>query len=86
MFISETQLCVRYAETDQTGVVYHSNFFPYFEPARAEPIRQSGFTCTDMEKMRVIERIADNCQNHFVFYGVENDETNDDARTFIEKT
>jgi acyl-CoA thioester hydrolase len=54
MFSSETQLRVRYAETDQMGVVYHSNYFPYFESARAESIRQLGFTYADMEKMGVI--------------------------------
>jgi acyl-CoA thioester hydrolase len=54
MFISETQLRVRYAETDQMGVVYHSNYFPYFESARAESIRHLGFTYADMEKMGVI--------------------------------
>src|SRR5215213_5603981 len=59
MFSSETQLRVRYAETDQMGVVYHSNFFPYFETARAESIRQLGFTYADMEKMGVIMPVVD---------------------------
>ncbi|MEP6700212.1 MAG: thioesterase family protein [Bacteroidota bacterium] len=54
MFSSETQIRVRYAETDQMGVVYHSNYFPYFESARAEFTRQLGFTYVDMEKMGVI--------------------------------
>ena len=54
MFITETTLRVRYAETDQMGVVYHSNYFPYFESARAESIRQLGFTYADMEKMGFI--------------------------------
>jgi acyl-CoA thioester hydrolase len=54
MFTSETQLRVRYAETDQMGVVYHSNYFPWFESARAESIRQLGFTYADMEKMGII--------------------------------
>lgn len=54
MFTTETQLRVRYAETDQMGVVYHSNYFPYFEVARAESIRQLGFTYADMERMGVI--------------------------------
>ena len=40
MFSTETAIRVRYAETDQMGVVYHSNFFLYFESARAESIRQ----------------------------------------------
>lgn len=54
MFVTETQLRVRYAETDQMGVVYHSNYFQYFEVARAESIRQLGFTYADMEKMGII--------------------------------
>jgi acyl-CoA thioester hydrolase len=59
MFISETKVRVRYAETDQMGVVYHSNFFPYFESARAESIRDLGFTYADMEKMGVIMPVVD---------------------------
>jgi len=54
MFTSETQIRVRYAETDQMGVVYHSNFFLYYEVARAESIRHLGFTYADMEKLGVI--------------------------------
>jgi acyl-CoA thioester hydrolase len=59
MFISETQIRVRYAETDQMGVVYHGNFFLYFEVARAESIRQLGFTYVEMEKMGIIMPIID---------------------------
>jgi len=59
MFSSATQIRVRYAETDQMGVVYHSNYFPYFETARAESIRQLGFTYADMEKMGVIMPVVD---------------------------
>ena len=54
MFTSKTTIRVRYAETDQMGVVYHSNYFQYFEVARAESIRDLGFTYADMEKMGVI--------------------------------
>ena len=54
MFTSETEIRVRYAETDQMGIVYHGNYFAYFETARAESIRQLGFTYADMEKMGVI--------------------------------
>ena len=54
MFVTETQLRVRYAETDQMGMVYHSNYFPWFETARAESIRQLGFSYADMEKMGII--------------------------------
>ncbi len=59
MFTTETNVRVRYAETDQMGVVYHSNFFLYFESARAESIRQLGFTYADMEKMGVIMPVID---------------------------
>jgi len=41
------------------GIVYHSNFFPYFEVARAESIRHLGFTYADMEKMGVIMPVVD---------------------------
>jgi len=59
MFTSETKIRVRYAETDQMGFVYHSNFFPYFEVARAESIRQLGFTYADMEKMGLIMPVVE---------------------------
>ena len=59
MFTTSTQIRVRYAETDQMGVVYHSNFFPYFESARAESIRELGFTYAEMEKMGVIMLVID---------------------------
>jgi acyl-CoA thioester hydrolase len=59
MFTTETKIRVRYAETDQMGIVYHSNFFPYFEVARAESIRHLGFTYADMEKMGVIMPVVD---------------------------
>jgi acyl-CoA thioester hydrolase len=63
MFSNDTQIRVRYAETDQMGVVYHSNFFPYFESSRAESIRKLGFTYADMEKMGVIMPVIDvNCR------------------------
>jgi acyl-CoA thioester hydrolase len=59
MFTTSTQIRVRYAETDQMGVVYHSNYFPYFESARAESIRELGYTYADMEKMGVIMPVVD---------------------------
>lgn len=46
----ETTLRVRYAETDQMGVVYHSNYFVWFEVGRVELLRQLGFTYKEMEK------------------------------------
>lgn len=40
---------VRYAETDQMGVVYHSNYFIWFEMGRVECLRQLGFDYKQME-------------------------------------
>ena len=48
--VNETRLRVRYAETDQMGVVYHSNHFIWFEVGRVELLRQMGFSYRDMEK------------------------------------
>jgi acyl-CoA thioester hydrolase len=47
--ISETRLRVRYVETDQMGVVYHANYFVWFEIGRVELLRQLGFSYRDME-------------------------------------
>jgi len=46
----ETRLRVRYAETDQMGVVYHSNHLIWFEVGRVELMRQMGFSYRDMEQ------------------------------------
>ncbi len=59
MFISETTIRVRYAETDQMNVVYHGNYAQYFEVGRAESIRQLGFTYKDMEQMGIIMPIVE---------------------------
>ena len=47
---NETTVRVRYAETDQMGVVYHSNYFIWFEVGRVELLRQMGFTYREMEE------------------------------------
>ena len=46
----ETRFRVRYVETDQMGVVYHSNFIIWFEVGRVELLRQLGFRYRDMEE------------------------------------
>lgn len=42
-------LRTRYAETDQMGFIYHSNFFAYFEIGRCELVRATGMTYADLE-------------------------------------
>ena len=46
---STTTLRVRYAETDQMGVVYYANYLVWFEVARSELLRSLGWSYRDME-------------------------------------
>src|SRR5471030_262858 len=46
---SESRLRVRYAETDQMGVVYHANYLVWFEVGRVELMRQRGLDYKRME-------------------------------------
>src|SRR5215831_10385988 len=48
--INETRMRVRYAETDRMGVVYHANYFVWFEVGRVELLRQLGFSYREMEE------------------------------------
>jgi len=59
MYVFETKIRVRYAETDQMNVVYHGNYAQYFETARAESIRQLGFTYKEMEAMDIIMPVVE---------------------------
>ncbi|MBM3769684.1 MAG: acyl-CoA thioesterase [Acidimicrobiia bacterium] len=47
---STSRLRVRYAETDQMGVVYYANYFVWFEVARTDLLRRAGWTYRDMEE------------------------------------
>src|ERR1041385_8853295 len=47
---SVTTLRVRYAETDQMGVVYYANYLVWFEVARADWLRSFGWTYREMEE------------------------------------
>jgi len=44
-----TELRVRYAETDQMGVVYYANYLVWFEIGRVEFMRSLGFDYKQME-------------------------------------
>jgi acyl-CoA thioester hydrolase len=59
MFITETHIRVRYAETDQMNVVYYGNYAQYFEVARAESIRNLGFTYKEMEGAGVMMPVVE---------------------------
>lgn len=49
MYKSETEVRVRYSETDMMGYVYYGNYASYFEVARVEAIRTLGFSYKKME-------------------------------------
>lgn len=44
---------VRYGETDQMGVVYHPNYFLYFETGRTELLRAAGVAYGELERSGV---------------------------------
>jgi acyl-CoA thioester hydrolase len=59
LFITETLIRVRYAETDQMNVVYYGNYAQYFEVARAESIRNLGLTYKEMESAGVMMPVVE---------------------------
>ena len=49
MLENETRFRVRYAETDQMGVVYYANYLVWMELGRVEYCRSAGIRYKDME-------------------------------------
>jgi len=54
MAIFSTDIFPRYAETDQMGVIYHSNYFVWFEYARGILYEHLGFSAQDLSKGDVL--------------------------------
>jgi acyl-CoA thioester hydrolase len=54
MFISETQIRVRYGETDQMGYVYYGNYALYYEVARVEALRKAGTSYRQLEESGIM--------------------------------
>ena len=54
MFVHEEKVRVRYAETDQMGYVYYGNYATYYEVARTEMLRKTGFSYKELEEMGVM--------------------------------
>jgi acyl-CoA thioester hydrolase len=59
MYIHETTVRVRYAETDQMNVVYHGNYAQYFEVGRVEAMRALGLSYKDLETMGIIMPVVE---------------------------
>lgn len=54
MNFNEISFRVRYAETDQMGIVYYGNYAQYLEMGRVEWLRELGISYKDMEKNGVM--------------------------------
>jgi len=50
MPVNKHQVRVRYAETDQMGIVYYANYLVWFEIGRVELLRSLGLAYSQMEK------------------------------------
>lgn len=59
MFISEKQIEIRYAETDQMGVVYHANYLVWMEIGRTQLVKDLGFTYAGLEDRGYVAPVLD---------------------------
>lgn len=59
MLVSTTIVPVRYAETDQMGVVYHANYLVWMELGRTAFIEELGFNYADLEKEGILSPVTD---------------------------
>ncbi len=63
MKMHESQIRVRYQETDNMGVVYYANYFVWFEVARTEYLRSLGISYRELEKKGMYLMVASaSCQ------------------------
>jgi len=59
----EARVRVRYAETDQMGIVYHANYLVWMEVGRVEYCRASGFRYKDLEAAGILLAVVEaNCR------------------------
>ncbi len=54
MYYIDTQLTVRYAETDRMGIVHHSNYAVWFEAGRTELINKCGISYSEVEEKGIL--------------------------------
>ena len=59
MYVTETQVRIHYALTDQMGVVYYGHYAQFYEIGRTEAIRQIGFTYKETEAMGIIMPVVE---------------------------
>lgn len=54
MMTSELELDVRYYETDQMGIVHHSNYIRYFECGRSDMMQKAGLPIEKIEEAGIM--------------------------------
>ncbi|MHA6261109.1 acyl-CoA thioesterase [Sporosarcina sp. CAU 1771] len=59
MFVSEKEVEIRYAETDQMGVVYHANYLVWMEIGRTHIIKELGYTYAQLEADGYLSPVVD---------------------------
>ena len=59
MMLSEKEIEVRYAETDQMGIVYHANYIIWMEIGRTQLIKDLGFDYAGMEEQGILSPVLD---------------------------
>lgn len=59
MLVSTREIEVRYAETDQMGVVYHANYLVWMELGRTSLIQELGFNYAELEADGIISPVMD---------------------------
>lgn len=67
-----TKIDVRYSETDKMGIVYHANYFPWFEVARSRFAAENGVNYAETEKRGLMMPLAD-CYCKFIKSAVYGD-------------
>ena len=55
----ETEIRVRYAETDKMGIAHHSNYLIWFEAGRSDLCRARGFSYKEMEDDNALMVVAE---------------------------
>ncbi|MDQ0268615.1 acyl-CoA thioesterase [Cytobacillus purgationiresistens] len=59
MLVSSKEIEVRYAETDQMGVVYHANYFIWMELGRTQIVKDLGFNYAKLEEDGILSPVLD---------------------------
>jgi acyl-CoA thioester hydrolase len=54
MFSHDTQIRIRYSETDQMGYCYYGNYAQFFEIGRVETLRSLGVSYKELEKQGIM--------------------------------